>query len=236
MDSRSNLSHWTRALIATLAVALALCSMCAAGDKFGDSTATNSRISSNSSVTLGKYLSAGSAGVLDSVRIWARYYDGGIDTIIACIYNSGGTLLGRSRDSALVTNDNLNPYMLHFDNQAISISGSTRYWIGIQIRGAGTATSGRVGMASSTDSLFLGTDILPLESSLPSGGKYLGSGFEAIRITGYYSVHTGVRTVTRRRKTEIRADWGDDEGRKSDETLGLGAVVGCPCLVSMAGE
>jgi hypothetical protein len=236
MTRRNDLSHWTRALIVALAATLTLGSMCSAGDKFGDSTATNSRISSNNSVTLGKYLSAGSAGVLDSMRIWARYYDGGIDTIIACIYNSGGTLLGRSRDSALVTNDNLNPYMLHFDNQTISISGSTRYWIGIQVRGSGSATSGRVGMASSTDSLFLGTDNLPLESSLPSGAKYLGSGFEAIRITAYYSAHSAVRTVTRRRKTEVRADREDDEGRKSDETLSSGVPVGCSRLVGRGVE
>jgi hypothetical protein len=184
--------------------ALALVLLCTGagfgGDRFGDSTATAARICSNSSLVLGKYLSAANGGVLDSIRIWSRNNDGGTDTLVACIYSAGGTLLGRSRDSVVVPNDNLSPYLLHFDQTTITINGSTRYWIGTQIRAAGTSTNSRIGTASSTDSLYLGSDDLPLENSLSSGSKYLGSGVEAIRITAYYSAHNAANVPARRRR------------------------------------
>ena len=211
-------------VVLTLTLVILIGSIGLAGDRFGDSTATSSRICANFSVVLGKYLTTGNAGVLDSMRVWSRYNDGGSDTLIACIYSPSGILLGRSTDSVIVANDVLNPYLLHFDNLTINISANTRYWIGIQLRASGSSTNSRIASASSVDTLFLGTDILPLESSLPTGAKYLGSGVDAIRITAYYSARNESRTVTRRRRTEFRAESGDDEGRRWNETFVFGTV------------
>jgi hypothetical protein len=198
-----------------------------AGDKFGDSSATNSRICSSNTLMLGKYQSAANSGTLDSLRFWARYNDGGTDTIIGCIYNASGALLGRSTDSAIVVNDDLNPYMVHFTNQNITINGSTRYWLGVQMRASGASTNTRLGSASPSDTLYLGTDVLPLENSIPAGSKYLGSAVEAIRVTAYYSVHSVSRPVTRRRKTFGQFDLWIQKGGDHDQTIpGMARATG----------
>jgi hypothetical protein len=164
---------------------------------------------------LGKYLSAGNSGTLDSVRIWSRYNDTGTDTLVVCIYAASGALLGRSTDSVLVSNDVLNPYMLHFGSQNIAISASTRYWIGAQMRTSGTSTNTRIATASASDSLYLGTDALPLENSIPAGSKYLGASMEAIRITAYYSARSNSvpgrrrRTGTRTEVTGGKEEWNE---------------------------
>lgn len=208
--------------IASGALVVAFCGTALGGDKFGDSTATAARICMNNTVILGKYLSAAGSGVLDSMRIWARNNDGGTDTVVACIYSSVGALLGRSRDSALVPNDNLSPYMLRFDNQSIDIPSNTRFWIGAQFRVAGGSSNTRVGTATSADTLFLGTDLLPLESSLPTGSKYFGAGVEAVRVTAYYSTHGDSRIVTRRRRAGSRAELDARERKLIDETYSFG--------------
>lgn len=231
MTRKHDLRALPRVLLVVLIVVTGFGSTVSAGDRFGDSTATSSRICPNNTLLLGKYQSTGNASVLDSMRIWARYNDGGTDTIVACIYNSGGSLLGRSRDSVVIPNDVLNPYLLHFDNQSINISASTRYWIGIQLRASGSSTNSRLATASNSDSLFLGTDALPLEGSLPAGTKYLGSGVEAIRITAYYSVHGAGKSAFRRRRTGMRAEGTNDEGRKLNETFVFWAVAGALALV-----
>ncbi|MFZ1684007.1 MAG: hypothetical protein WAU88_07720 [Candidatus Zixiibacteriota bacterium] len=190
-----------------------------AGERFGDSSATNSRICSSNTLMLGKYQSAATGGTLDSLRFWARYNDGGTDTIVGCIYSASGTLLGRSTDSAIVIDDDLNPYMVRFTNQNISISGSTRYWLGVQMRASGVSTNTRLGSASPNDTLYLGTDVLPLESSIPSGSKYLGSAVEAIRVTAYYSVHSSSRPVARRRRSLGQLEFPKQKGGSHDQTI-----------------
>ncbi len=217
---------WWHCALAGLMAVLAATSV-RAGDRFGDSSATNSRICSSNTLMLGKYLSAANGGTLDSLRFWSRYNDGGTDTIVGCIYNASGTLLGRSTDSAIIVNDDLNPYVVHFTGQNISISGSTRYWLGVQMRASGVSTNTRLGSASPNDSLYLGTDALPLENSIPAGSKYLGTAVEAIRVTAYYSVHSSSRTVTRRRRSFGLIEFRSQKGGSNDQTSSCVACTAC---------